>query len=419
MYLQLPKLEPWQQDVFNKMKNNFDTSKIFVVKAKRQVGKSILAIIELLYYSTYNLNRTSVVIEPTLGQSRRIFKQFYKLLNNTGALEGANETLLTLKLVNGSEILFKSAEQRDALRGFTVNGLLVIDEAAFIMDEVIDLLFPTTDANKAPILLISTPMFTTGKFYNYYTLGLDNKQDKVFSFDWNNYDTSKYLSKENLEFYRKTLTPQKFQTDYLGQFLTEGSLVFGNFERCINRLQPLAPIYAGIDWATGVGKDSTVVTLMDVNGTVTNIFEFNDLDSTEQVNKIAEILTKYEIVTSQVELNSIGKVYYDFLKQKLGTTCKLKGFTTTNASKRNIVENLIKAFENQCISVPNNSLLIQQLQHFELQKLKNGYTYNGSFGFHDDYVMSLALAYDLLTNMASYAVYYVNKPTKNKINHHN
>lgn len=416
MILTLPTLEPWQLDVFKSLENQMNTSKIFVVKSKRQVGKSILAIVSLLYYSTYQLNRTSVVVEPTLGQSRRVFKQFYNLLKDSGAIKSSNESLLTIQLVNGSEVLFKSAEQRDALRGFTVNGLLVIDEGAYIQDDVFDLLFPTTDANKAVTLILSTPLFKNGRFYEYYDAGLNNNE-KVKAFDWNNYDTSKYLSKENLEFYRKKVSPQKFQTDYLGLFLDEGSLVFGNIEKCINLHEPLKPIYAGIDWATGVNQDSTVVTLMDVNGTVCNIFEFKDTDSTEQVNQIVDILMSNKIQAAQVELNSIGKVYYDFLKQKMGSKCKLLGFTTTNASKREIIENLIKAFENQSISILNKSTLIQELQHFEMQKLKTGYTYNGAYGFHDDYVMSLAFAYDLASNKSSYSVYYINKPRKNKISH--
>lgn len=407
MILQLPKLEPWQQEVFDDMKDQFTSSKIFVVKSKRQVGKSILALAELLYYSVAFYRRTSVVIEPTLNQSRRIFKQFVNLLNGTGAIAQANESLLTIRLSNESEILFKSAEQREALRGFTVKGLLVIDEAAYIMDDIFDLLFPTVDANKSPILMISTPLFVTGRFYEYYTMGLDSSQSKVKSYDWNLYDTSKFLSEENLEFYRKSLTPTKFQTDYLGLFITEGSLVFGNINQCINIHQPLKPKYAGIDWATGVQNDDTVITLMDENGTVVDIFAFNNKDSTEQVNLISDILLKNKVEVAQVELNSIGKVYYDFLKTKVGSKCKLVGFTTSNSSKREIVENLIKAFENQYISVPNRSQLIQELQHYEMQKLKTGYTYNGALGFHDDYVMSLAFAYDLVIKKSDYIVYFL------------
>ena len=47
----LPKLEEWQQDVFNAMLNSRGTGKRFVVKAKRQVGKSILAITLLIKFS--------------------------------------------------------------------------------------------------------------------------------------------------------------------------------------------------------------------------------------------------------------------------------------------------------------------------------------------------------------------------------
>ena len=46
---------------------------------------------------------------------------------------------------NGSSILFRSGEQMDSLRGFSVSGLLVLDEAAYLKDEVFEIIKPTTD----------------------------------------------------------------------------------------------------------------------------------------------------------------------------------------------------------------------------------------------------------------------------------
>ena len=57
----------WQEDVFNDYKENkYDT---YIVKARRQCGKSILAIY-ILIYSALTKKCTSVVIEHTIAQSR-------------------------------------------------------------------------------------------------------------------------------------------------------------------------------------------------------------------------------------------------------------------------------------------------------------------------------------------------------------
>ena len=416
--LQLPTLEPWQQEVFDAMISSAGSSKIYVVKAKRQIGKSVLAIVELLYFA-FNTTRatTSVVLEPTLAQSRRVFKQISDLLEGTKVIKTSNASLLTMKFVNGSEIIFKSSEQKEALRGFTVNGLLVIVEAAYIPDEIFEIVFPTTDANKAPILIISTPLFEDGLFFDLYTDGL-NGSSRIESFDWNKYDTSKFLSPASLEMYRKTLTGNKFRTDYLGLFITEGSYIFGNVRECIGGSLTNEGYYVGIDWAIGRGGDDTVVTVLDEFGTVVGIDFINNMTPTDQCRHIRRFLGRWKdsIKTIQVELNSIGSVYYDMLTRTL-PDYNIKGFTTDNESKRRIIEQLIKAFENRAIKIPDDPKLIMELQHYEQQKLKKGYTYNAANGYHDDAVISLALAWDLVpsVNAGQYKIYFAKKTTTNRI----
>lgn len=389
--IQLPKLEPWQKDVYVAMQDARGTRKRFVVVARRQCGKSILAIIELIKFSLEYIG-TSVVVEPTRAQSLRVMKQLTKFLEGSGTISSVNQSTLIITFANGSEILFKSAEQRDSLRGFTVTNLLVIDEAAFITDDIFQILYPTTDANAAPILIISTPLFCSGEFYKQFT----TKNDLIHTFDWSKYDTSKYLPQETLEMYRQQLTPLKFQTEYEGRFVTEGGFVFTNFSNCFGETIG-NPIYGGIDWGSGTNGDSTVMTLITAKGAVTDIIAFNNLTPNEQLNKIVEVFNEHPTLQSiQVELNSIGNVFYDMLRRK--TKVRIEGFTTTNESKRRIVEQLVSAFNQQKIVIPNDAELVNQLQHYATEKTSKGYTYNGLSGYHDDYVISLALAYDKTIN---------------------
>ena len=204
MQIVFPALEPWQQPVYDDVHIAGGTGNVFVVKSKRQVGKSCLAALLLIEYAITG-KCISVVVEPTQAQSRRLYKQITDMMVKTGMVKSANSQLLTMEFSNGSEILFKSAEQRDALRGFTVSGLLVIDEAAFIQDPIFEILYPTCDANNAPILVISTPLFCSGEFYNLYTRGM-NGDKHTKSYDWSTYDTSKYLSPEKLHISGRTRT---------------------------------------------------------------------------------------------------------------------------------------------------------------------------------------------------------------------
>lgn len=390
MTIEFPRLEEWQQEVYDQVHNASRTGNIYVVKSKRQVGKSCLAAILLIEYALTS-KCISVVVEPTQAQSRRLFKQIQDMMSPTGLLKSANSQLLTMEFTNGSEILFKSAEQRDALRGFTVSGLLVIDEAAFIPDPIFEILYATTDANSAPILVISTPLFCSGEFYKLYSRGMEGNAHTV-SFDWSKYDTSKYLSKEKLEHYRETISPLKFRSEYLGEFISEGSYLFGNIDKNIWQRRPERPTYAGIDWGGGNGGDYTAIILMNEEGAVCDIYAMKEVPPVEQIDRIANLLSSNNIKTVCVEMNSIGTIYYDMLKKAV--KCDIRKFTTTNDTKRNIIEQLITAFQTDAIKIPNDWELINELQHYAMEKTQKGYTYNGADGVHDDYVMALALVYD-------------------------
>ena len=390
----LPPLEIWQQEVFDVVKDAQNSGKRFIIKAKRQVGKSILCIVLLIYYSL-NKKGISLIIEPTQAQCRRVYKQIVDCLEGSDLIVQANATLLTITFVNGSEIIFKSCEQNtDSLRGYTVSNICIIDEGAFCPTDIYNIVYPMTDAHNAPILIVSTPLFANGEYFELYQKGLI-PNDKIMSFDWSKYDTSKYLSNEKLEFYRQTVAPLKFKSEYLGEFIEEGSYTFGNINECVdNTIFKGLPKYGGIDWATGNNGDFTVLTLMDSNKNVVDIHSFKNLDAVEQVDKLASIINSYPTLKKiQVEMNSIGRVFYDNLRRQVKVY--IKRFTTDNISKRKIIEQLIQAFEKGEITIPDDAELIKELQHYAVEKTKTGYTYNGADGVNDDYVISLALCYDV------------------------
>ena len=405
----LPHLMPWQREVYDEVAPARKSGRIYVAKAKRQVGKSIVAVCLLI---TYCLREkcTSVCVEPTQAQSRRVYKQVIDFLQGSGAITSANATLLIIGFSNGSEILFKSAEQGDNLRGAVCSGIMIIDEGAFIDKSIYEILWPICDANSSPVLVISTPLFAdeSNEFYNLYMRGL-TLNDQVKSFDWSKYDTSVFLPKVKLEYYRRTMSPLRFRSEYEGEFIIEGSYIMGDITPCISGYSNKPSVYGGIDWGAGNGEDYTILTLMDEDGHITKIWSSNDKDATEQIEEISTIInTEPALKSVQVEMNSIGKVFYDMLRQK--TKKDLKKFITNNESKRRIIEQLIAAFQNQEIGIPNDDELIKELRHYNMEKTaKGGYTYNGADGVHDDRVISLALVYDnyLKKNNKSFTISFV------------
>ena len=394
--IRLPKLMPWQLDIMNSQSQHLNEGKTFVIKSARQRGKSFLICNLALWRALQRYNRTVIIMSPTNSQNARIFKQLKNAIVNTPLLKSANAGSLIITLFNNSEIVFKSAEQRDALRGYTTNTALIVDEAAYIPEEIFEIILPYTTKHKAEMFLFSSPLFKEGTFYKLYT----STEPNVYSFDWTDnekYDFSEFITEDQIEYYRKVYAPMKFQTEIMGQFISDKSFVFGNFLSCVVNNEDIddkIPVFAGIDWATGSGNDSTVVTVMNVNGDVLNIWSTNTMQTNEQTEFIAEMLNGMPTLKiCLVEMNSIGRVFYDALISKMNNKSILKGFNTSNKSKRDIVERLITAFQNRQITIPNNSELHKQLSAFEVQKTAQGYTYNNSNpSIHDDYVISLCLA---------------------------
>lgn len=390
MNIVLPKLTDYQKDIYDSVMNDNGRGRTYVVKAKRQCGKSAIACILLIAISL-SKKTTNIIVEPTLNQSRRVFKQITSMMQGSTAIMKANQSLLSIEFANGSEIMLKSAEQQESLRGMTATGIMVIDEGAFIKDEIYEILFPCVDAHRTPLLLISTPLFNDGYFFKCFN---DSKNNIVY--DWCEYDTSMFLPTEKLNYYRSTMSALKFQSEYLGQFIKDGSYVFGNIYDCIAPPSHNSPVYAGVDWGSGNGGDYTVMTMLDDKSTICSILSFNNIEPVEQIALLASEINKYPTLKSvAVETNSIGNVYISMLKQALRKPHLLRNFTTTNESKRRIIEQLVTAFANKELYIIDDKELIKELNHYTVMKTSKGYTYNGLSGYHDDYVMSLAFAYDI------------------------
>lgn len=402
------------------MDGYFRSGRMFVIKSKRQVGKTTMAENILLDCALNHRGTLSVLVEPTLDQARRVYKEIVKAVEGTPALERKNDSLLEIEFRNGSSILFKSAEQRDNLRGFTVTGILVIDECAFIQDDVFDILMPSTDVHAAPILLISTPKLKVGAYYRYYMAGLDPANTNITSIDFNQFDTSFMLPPERLEQYRRMMPKSQFTTEYLGEFLDSDSILFTNIRDCVAPPpQTFRKMSVGIDWGSGSGGDYTSIASFTDDRKMLFIDYFNDRSTFEQVRYICTLLEPYEeqIDTILAEDNSIGAPMIDLLKEELLNRGRRRlynaivPFTTTNKEKTRLVNQLQVGLEQRNITLLDDPGLINQLSAYEAiyNPRTNIITYNAPAGMHDDNCISTMLALDAVqrsdyTQRGKYAI---------------
>ena len=387
---------PWQAVVHRGLdKYGYRSGHIHCVKAKRQIGKSFIIINELLRFAINYTNTVSCCLSPTLNQARKIYKQILKVTDQTGVIIKKNDSLLEIEFINGSVLVFKSAEQRESLRGYTFNGILCIDEAAYISDEVWSIIRPTCDVYQAPILMVSTPKFRMGFFFETFQMGfLDKYKGQITSYDLCKFDTSALLSKEQLELYRQMLPKNMYITEYEGEFLDSESIVFGDFKKCIGVNGDYNELYIGIDWGSGVGSDNTVVTALNENNEMVFQLAFNNKSTMEQINYITEYLSGFGNKVKHIvaECNGLGKPLCDNLKEKIKKIPILEWYTT-NQNKIELINKLQVAFEQKKIRILDDDALIAELSIFEAKmNAKGTVTYNAPVGANDDRVLSLLFA---------------------------
>ena len=376
-------------------KNGLKSGHIHCVKAKRQIGKSWIIINELLRFAINYKGTVSGCLSPTLNQARKIYKEILKATDQSGVIRKKNDSLLEIEFINGSTILFKSGEQKESLRGYTISGILCIDEAAYISDEVWGIIRPTCDVWKAPILMVSTPRFRMGFFFDLFMLGMSGNP-KITSYDLCKFDTSEFLSLEMVELYKQMMPKNLFISEILGEFLDSESVVFGDFKQCIGyEPQDYKDLFVGIDWGSGVGSDDTVLIGLNERNEQVILLYFNNKSTAQQVDYIVQYLEPYKHKIRMVvaETNGIGRPLYDSLRLQLDKKIPMQEFNTTNAEKIRIINRLQVAFEQYQIKLLDDDKQTSELSMYEATVKSNGtVTYNAPIGANDDIVMSLMFA---------------------------
>lgn len=394
----------FQKDVIDEVVNAKGTGKKIVVRSRRQIGKSTLIANLLLYYAINFDGTKNYCVSPTLKQGKKLYKSVVKALTKAKIIKSANGSDLSIVLKNESEINFKSAEQGEALRGETVTGLLCIDEMAYIPDYVYDIIRPWTDFHKAVTLMVSTPFVKEGYFWTYYNYGLEKSHNTVL-IDWADYekyktDLDKILPPEQLDEYKAILPKKVFLTEYLGQFIEGGGLVFDFFKEAqrLVSIQPKDKLYIGIDWSNQANKDYTVVSMINQNCEQVKLAYWNDLTPLKQIEKVYAELEPYlnQIQAIVCETNSLGTPYTDLLRERLQDKdkIKIKEFVTSNTSKNDLVGKMQVALEQGTISLLPDNKQEREFSYYaaEYNPTTKNITYNAPSGLNDDTVMATMFA---------------------------
>ena len=343
-----------QREVINSIIHGKE--KFHIATIGRQWGKSMMGMNLALYWMINEGPCKVLWVSPVYSQASKVHKELYAAIATSGIVKTNNFSDNTITLQNGSEIVFRSAERYDNIRGMTMDyGIL--DESAFMKEDAWrEAIRPVFAVRGKKILFISTPK---GKNYFYELFQLGKSPDNT-----------RY----------KSYTGSSYQTPYISE------------EEILDRYpKPQGKVYCGIDLAKQ--EDYTVATFIDSTGVVVDIYRDNKKTWAQITNELVKHIKKWN-ATTLVEVNSIGDVIFEQIKNQWQDT---HPFVTTAKSKNEIIEGLILDVNDQRIKIPSQGLF-PALQHelsvftYEYNPKSRSIRYGHPSGQHDDTVISLALA---------------------------
>jgi len=315
-----------------------------------------------------------------------------------------NMSRMTATFPNG-RIIYRSLDNPDNVRGFTADGV-IMDEAAFIKPSAwLEVLRPMLMDTMGWSWGIGTPFGRNWFYYSYMesdargdsarwqipTLGVKLVDGELVR--WPHPLENPDINFGEIYALWRQMPERVFRQEILAEFMESGGGVFRGVAALATAEQlehgeAGAQYVIGADW--GRSNDFTVFVVVDIlRGQVVAHDRFTDIDYDIQTGRLRAMHKRFPgpIIA---EYNSMGGPIVERLQAE---GLPITGFVTTNKTKELVIRGLEAAFENREIRIPDDEIMIAELQAYEQERLVNGWRFSAPEGMHDDTVIALALAW--------------------------
>ncbi len=160
--------DPWQADFLR------DVSPRIMLNCSRQVGKPTMTAVKALHRARYYPKSLILLLSPALRQSLELFKKVNDFSIFMG-IEKVEDSRQYMTLNNGSRIVSLPGKG-GTVRGYSPD-LLIVDEAAYVDDELFYAIDPMVAVTQGDIILLSSPHGKRGFFYELFS-NKDNSWQK-------------------------------------------------------------------------------------------------------------------------------------------------------------------------------------------------------------------------------------------------
>ena len=205
-------LEFWQQKLVR------STALRVLLVAARQVGKSTVVRVKVLHRAIYRPGSLVLIVSASQRQADEFLLELRTFTRALGGhlVEGENAT--ELRLANGSRIVSLPATP-NTTRGFANVALLVVDEGAYVPDQVFAAMVPTLGGG-GQLVALSTPAGPLGWLYEIWHKADGWEKHRVRASESGRY------TPERLAELRALVGEWAFKTDYEAEFTDAEGQVF-------------------------------------------------------------------------------------------------------------------------------------------------------------------------------------------------
>jgi hypothetical protein len=208
-------LDPWQKEVLR------SNGKKILLNCSRQSGKSSVSALLALHTALFQPGSLVLMVSHSLRQSSELMVKFLGYLDSLEAmLSRSEDTKLSIKLGNGSRVISLPGSE-GTIRGYSSVGLLIVDEAARVVDDLYFAVKPMLAVSNGRLLALSTPFGKRGWFFDEYTNGQGWQKHTIKATE------CPRISSEFLESERQSMPRAVFQSEYFCEFTETEDSVFG------------------------------------------------------------------------------------------------------------------------------------------------------------------------------------------------
>lgn len=324
-----------------------------------------------------------------------------------GTLADFNLSRMVATFPNKSRIFYRSLDDPDNARGYTLLGV-GIDECADVKSEAwFEVLRPTLIDTNGWSWGIGTPKGRNW-FFSEHVAAMSRPNSMAWQAPTLGCKVENgvlvrrphplenpFVAFSELENLWHTMPERTFRQEILAEFIEGEGAVFRNIAACM-RAPITSPdkhdghrIVAGCDWAKMQDYTCFSFGCLDCKQEVERD-RFNKIDYAFQVERLKRLCAKWKPITILTELNSIGQPIFEQLQR---ASLPVRGFETTATTKPPLIENLALVLEREEWQFQADPVWTSELEAYErkVSTATGRSSYGAPDGVHDDTVIARAL----------------------------